>query len=109
MYCHYTQVFGELRIYDNDDGYTKRDEYKVIVSVIWTDDKTVIFRSTKGKADRKSIICAFQEIYNQGAETIIIKRSKNKTMPFSILIDENEYEKTFKVDLIVLKNAGLIH
>lgn len=105
----YTETTGKLRVYYNKpNGYANRAEYDAIVESMWITPSMPQLQAGKGKITRRAILKIFQTLLEKGAERVIVQRAKGKGMPWGILIDSDDKEDTFMVNLLELKHRGLI-
>lgn len=104
----YSECTGNIRIYEEGKCYEKRDEYIGHVHVVWLSKTKVKMDCVIGKITRRSLLDICSLFKSKGVDYIITNRCKGKKMPFAKPIQINELDITWKVDLINLKNRGLI-
>ena len=104
-YAHYTQSTGELRTYQNKNGYKQRQPYECMINVIWIADDIALLRGATGELSRPGIIAVAKTLYQQGARQLIIKRKKGKKLPFGQLTESTDVEDTYHVNLATIKGV----
>lgn len=108
MHCHYTATAGELRLYDQANGYQTRQDYRAIINVLWLSDSKVMLRGAHGKLTKSVMRAAVTTLYQAGARTVIANRAKGHVLPLATCIEEGDFMDTWQLDLQSLKKMGVM-
>ena len=107
-FIHYAHTSGKLRLYASPDGYKNRAEYDAITEALWITQTTIQLQCAKGDLNRRAILAVFAKCYSLGAERIIIQRAKGRKMPWGTVIESDEHEDTYLINLLELRHRGVI-
>lgn len=107
-YIHYAHTTGKLRVYSSPDGYKNRVEYDAIVEALWITQSMVQLQAGKGHLTKRALLAIAETLYRHGAERVLIQRAKGRSMPWGKLTHSDEHEDTYLVDLLEMRDRGLI-
>ena len=108
MQITYSETVGIIRVFNEDDGYKKRDPFTSICSVVWENDKTVSLVGALGKFNVKIMRGILSFLYDKGIHLVKCKRRNGCRMPFGKEVQVHEFETDWECYLIELKEGGKI-
>lgn len=105
----YTEKTGDLRVYyDKPNGYAERAEYDAIVGVIWVTARMAQLHGGHGELNKRALLKIAQQMFDKGAERLLIQRAKGKHVPWGVLMHSEDQEDTYLVNLLEMLHKGLI-
>lgn len=108
-FVHYAHTTGKLRIYRSPDGYKNRAEYDAIVEALWITQSMVQLQAGHGDLNKRALLAIGTELFKRGAERVLIQRAKGRSMPWGVIIESNDQEDTYLVNLLEMRHRGLIN
>ena len=98
-FVHYSQVTGELRVYDDHGGFAQKLSFAVIVGVLWISEEEVMLRGAHGEVTRRRLLEVFKTLWAMGAKRVTLSRSKGRGFPYGERVTEGIAEDWYRVDL----------
>ncbi|WP_026601654.1 hypothetical protein [Methylomonas sp. 11b] len=109
IYVEYAETTGRLKLYDTPDGYEKRKEYQAVMQVLWISSTMVLLQDAKGELSKRALLKISQKLYDKGIERVQIVRAKGRRMSWGEIIESNDQEDVYLVNLLEMRHRGLIN
>jgi hypothetical protein len=79
---HYSEVTGIIRAYKTGLSFKNRDQFALVISVIWLSESHIQLMAAHGEMCRQQWLTILRMMFERNAHIVDMYRANGKKMPF---------------------------